>query len=690
MSIRSLLSGVSGLRNFQFQLDVVGNNIANSQTPGFKSQRVTFQDLLTQTIRGATAPAADGSVGGTNPQEVGLGTSVGAIDTDFTQGNILNTGRLTDLAIQGEGFYKLSDGTNTFYSRAGAFDIDSAGNLVSTTTGYIVQGFNATTGVLSSTVENIQLPVGVVLPAQETTTVSLVGNLDSSDSQSGSILETESLLARELTASNNDIDGLYASGSLGGRIAGMQSGTSSVTFNDGTGATTYTYTTGTPAADQFNSIADLASEINVDYAGVTVTVDASGQIDVTDGGGGSTITMSSNNSSLNTALSTLNGVLGGGGNAQSDEFSHTAISTDLLTNMLNSTGTHLGVAVGNTLSFNADIGGLAVSPTPTLAVAIGTTLDDFADAITTNLKITNTADNVEVTSSGSIRITGDGGTDFAISNVDITSNIGGEFDNVFDSTSGNYTTLQSAGDNYTTSFVAFDTDGAQHTVTMRFNIRDAVGGNARWFWTVDSVETSSGTTETITSPARSFGDPHGTILFDGDGSLESPTGTSIVINTTGIGDDINLSVDFGTIDAFDGLVSFENTSSGRFADITGFASGELQTITVNTEGIVTGNFTNGQNQTLAQVVLSLFDNASGLSKQGQNLFSATINSGVGSDGAPNVGGRGSLIPSALEGSNVDLAQEFINLITAQRGFQTNARVITTADTILGELVRIVR
>jgi len=138
MSLRSLLSGVSGLRNFQFQLDIVGNNIANSQTPGYKSSRVTFQDLLTQTIRGATAPGAN--VGGTNPQEVGLGSSVGAIDTDLTQGNILSTGRLTDLAIQGEGFYKLTDGTNTFYSRAGSFDIDADGNLVSTTTGYIVQG----------------------------------------------------------------------------------------------------------------------------------------------------------------------------------------------------------------------------------------------------------------------------------------------------------------------------------------------------------------------------------------------------------------------------------------------------------------------------------------------------------------------------------------------------------------------
>ena len=116
MGIRSLFAGVSGLRNFQQQLDIIGNNIANSQTAGYKAARVTFQDLLSQTSQGATAPTA--STGGTNPQQFGLGSSIGAVDTNFNQGNLLTTGRQLDLAISGNGFFKLSDGTSSdLYTR---------------------------------------------------------------------------------------------------------------------------------------------------------------------------------------------------------------------------------------------------------------------------------------------------------------------------------------------------------------------------------------------------------------------------------------------------------------------------------------------------------------------------------------------------------------------------------------------
>ncbi|EKD26176.1 MAG: hypothetical protein ACD_79C01324G0002, partial [uncultured bacterium] len=112
--------------------------------------------------------------------------------------------------------------------------------------------------------------------------------------------------------------------------------------------------------------------------------------------------------------------------------------------------------------------------------------------------------------------------------------------------------------------------------------------------------------------------------------------------------------------------------------------------TVNSEGVITGNFTNGQNQVLSQLILSKFDNPAGLEKVGGNMFNQTLNSGVPTDAEPGNAGRGSLIPASLEGSNVDLAKEFVDLITAQRGFQTNARMITAANDILGELVNLVR
>ena len=131
--LRSLFSGISGLSNHMTMLDVVGSNIANINTVGYKSSRVTFRELLTQTIRGATRPVA-GVTGGTNPVQIGLGTVVQSIDPTFAQGNLQNTGKITDLAIEGDGFFILSDGSSRYYTRAGTFTFDGLGQLSSTGT----------------------------------------------------------------------------------------------------------------------------------------------------------------------------------------------------------------------------------------------------------------------------------------------------------------------------------------------------------------------------------------------------------------------------------------------------------------------------------------------------------------------------------------------------------------------------
>jgi flagellar hook protein FlgE len=126
--MRSLYSGVSGLQNHQIRMDVIGNNVSNVNTTGFKKGRVNFQDLLSQSQRGAARP--NERVGGVNPQQVGLGVNVASIDTIFTQGSLQTTGVKTDLAIQGEGFFVLRSGDQDFYSRAGAFSLDAEGFLV--------------------------------------------------------------------------------------------------------------------------------------------------------------------------------------------------------------------------------------------------------------------------------------------------------------------------------------------------------------------------------------------------------------------------------------------------------------------------------------------------------------------------------------------------------------------------------
>ena len=140
--LRSMFSAISGLRSHQTMMDVTGNNIANVNTSGYKSTRATFQEALTQVTRGATSSSP--AQGGTNPFQVGLGTQVAGIDQNWTQGSVQTTGRATDLSINGEGLFLVGDqaAAETTYTRAGAFNFDANGFLV-TTAGEYVQGWNA-------------------------------------------------------------------------------------------------------------------------------------------------------------------------------------------------------------------------------------------------------------------------------------------------------------------------------------------------------------------------------------------------------------------------------------------------------------------------------------------------------------------------------------------------------------------
>ncbi|OKL37132.1 flagellar basal body rod protein FlgG [Domibacillus mangrovi] len=127
--LRSMYSGISGMKNFQTKLDVIGNNIANVNTYGFKKGRAVFKDLVSQQIAGANGPTGGGR-GGVNPKQVGLGAQLSAIDTIHTEGSTQTTGRTLDLAISGDGFFQVNDGVNTYYTRAGNFYMDENGDLI--------------------------------------------------------------------------------------------------------------------------------------------------------------------------------------------------------------------------------------------------------------------------------------------------------------------------------------------------------------------------------------------------------------------------------------------------------------------------------------------------------------------------------------------------------------------------------
>jgi len=178
--IRSMFAAVTALRNHQTFMDTVANNIANVNTTGFKAGRIDFEDVLNQTLRGAVAPTA--THGGVNAAQVGLGVAIAGIDNFQTQGDLQPTGKVTDLAIQGDGFFNLSDGNQILYTRDGSFDVGSDGKLVSPSTGLKVEGWTAdNTGAIDTgqPIGDITIPFNQMSPPTQSTNISIAGNLDS-------------------------------------------------------------------------------------------------------------------------------------------------------------------------------------------------------------------------------------------------------------------------------------------------------------------------------------------------------------------------------------------------------------------------------------------------------------------------------------------------------------------------------
>jgi flagellar hook protein FlgE len=496
-------SAVSGLRAQQQMLDVVGNNIANVNTPGYKAGRTTFSDVLSQTLAGATAPST--TMGGTDPQQVGLGVRTGAVTNLFTQGGILTTNKPTDLAIQGEGFFMVSDGSTNYYTRAGAFEVDAAGNLVDSVTGYRVQGASG----------DIIISPSATSPPVATSTATFTGNLD-----------TTTAVGSAYTASIAVNDSLGGSHSL------------AVTFTK-TAAGVWTY--GVNETDPAMSIASGASGI-LTFTG--------------------------------------SGAISSGATAVGSSFALPAAGTTFI----------VGVDGGasQTVTFLA---------TDTTAALVAARINGSTTGLTAS-----------VTPAGTIQITS-------------------------------------------------DTAGATAALAVAAGTANAalgfVGGS-----TFPAVSTATGVT---------------TLNF-----------------TNGATSGQAVTLDLGSPASTTAVTGFASPSTLAMGSQDGYAAGTLQTFSIGTNGSINGTFSNGRVQPLGTIRLATFANAAGLSKVGSNLFRDTSNSGVANVGDAGTGGRGTLAPGSLEGSNVDLAEEFTKLIVAQRGFQANARVITTSDEVLTEAVNLKR
>ncbi|MEO7006698.1 MAG: flagellar hook protein FlgE [Terrimesophilobacter sp.] len=389
--LRSLYSGISGLRSHQTMLDVTGNNIANVNTTGFKVSATQFQDTLSQMVQGAGGAQPD--AGGTNPAQVGLGVRVAGISTNFSQGAAQSTGKASDMMISGDGFFVTRLGNETLFTRAGAFDFDSEGRLVSPD-GSLVQGWAAVDGSIQTggAVGDITLPRQAIAPAKPTLNSVLGGNLP---------------------------------------------------------------------ADTAAGAPPLVRDVPV-----------------------------------------------------------------------------------------------------------------------------------------------------------------------------------------------YDAQGAARTLTLNFQ-RTASG------WDVTGDDGSGPQVVNLTSSGNTF-------------TASGPL-------TVG-----GIAVDLAALTGYAGVTTVAiNSQDGRTA-------GTLESYTLSKDGTLIGSFSNGAKEPIARIALANFVNPGGLEKAGSSGYRATINSGTAEYGTPGSAGLGALAGGALEMSNVDLSQEFTNLIVAQRGFQANARVITTSDEVLQELTNLKR
>jgi len=698
--LKSLFSGVSGLQSHQVAMDIESNNIANVNTVGFKYSRANFSDLLSQTKAIATAP--QGQLGGKNPVQVGLGSTVSSATRIFSQGSVQNSDKNTDVAIQGDGFFIISpDGGNTYkYSRAGDFKFDAGGNFVDNN-GFITQGWlrDPVTGKVDSTapITDINIPPGLTTPASPTKEVVLKANLNS-----GSTVESYS------PAYAVDKNGVVEADATGAST--QVSGNLGVMFNESGEA--FALQQGQGVWISFQSAAAKASNTVDDNTDLNLIFQKD------DGTNYDPITATS-----------IPGDAAGTGNryaaAINAQTSITGITAtyDSASNKLSLENTNESKSRGHNIIIAADDAGSGFVTGDSVTTAHEYIYDpDTVDTTSNTTKKFNsiaslreamqkhardvdndgTADdnnvNVIVNDQGKFEITNPGGgaDDHAL-NIKVTSVISGPGENVRFSrnmeamnavlATGSTGKAFSQGFNaatHSSSIDIFDSLGSKHTLRMEFR-KTSLDKTKGSEWAM--VVTVPKPAEINTDTSYPSNEKRGSVSFNNDGSLKGYTPPNISFSgNNGSAPDQQVNFSFGTSDKFDGMTSFDSRSATSGISQDGFTGGDLVGIRIDQSGTLVGSFSNGRSFGLAQIAMAKFTNNEGLSVEGGNVYNQTANSGDPIIGTAATAGRGFIQSAALEASNVDLSRALTQLIIIQRGFQANGKTITTSDQMLQTLI----
>ena len=617
-------------------LELLGENIANLNTPGYKTRRITFVETL--------------------------GTVAGVSQLMFKQGAVTYTGNVTDLAIKGDSFFIVKKGEEKFYTRAGAFSVDSSGKLVNVD-GYVVQGWmedirGGSEAEATSTITDIVIDPDLIMPAKATENVWLAGNLNAGLESTREVWATGSAFTKKATLVSSGITfPLNVTAGVNDQFK--------ITFDPQFGETIteeLTLTAGT-----YNDIDSLVAEINnqINASGLKGKVEAvnaggSLKFRAIDGYSGTTLTLSSGTNDVLSDLGFVDGVSSTSGEL-ADEFTELNDLLQVTTSLV--TGDSFNI-VGKNRDGESVSGAFTYTDGATLGDLVDTINNIYSGYSTAKLengKIVLEDDEV-----------GDSSTTISLSASD--GNTGLMSVPSFVNTESGYTARVS------TSMVVYDSLGESHNLTINFTKTENTG---EWNW---EIVASSG--ETIVKGGS------GKVLFDSNGSLIS------FIYDGGV-DALTLSLSNGAEDLVirlhadeqegitAGITQFNAVSTLHTKHQDGKESGTLNDFKIRSDGAIIGYFTNGEEAKLAQIALAEFANPSGLKRVGGSNFISTGESGV-----PNIGkaeSLGSTIESgSLELSTVDLADQFTKMIEAQRAYQAAARVISTLEQIADETTRLKR
>jgi flagellar hook protein FlgE len=693
MGLASALStALTGLTGSETTIDVVGNNLANSNTVGFKESSVSFAPQFLQTYSLGSAPTA--TSGGTNPVQVGLGTTVAAITANFSSGTTSATSVKTDMAISGNGFFIIRQNDGSYaYTRDGEFTLNSNNQLV-TAGGNRVMGHTVNDSYVLQTasLQPISISLGTKMVAEATHNVSLLGTL----SPSGDVADTAKVI-NTVTLGDDSID-TPAATSASTATAGILSGTygyyityynstshqfsDPVAITDGSGSTAITTSNNTvtitlPAASTSTDWDSWAI-----YRNTNTNKNTFYQVGSSTFASGAT-TFSDNNSDSTISTNPTLSMIGTG-----SQITDSTLLTDVI-KYNSSTGTYENLFTTGSLNITQSKGSEDLSRsfpiTGTSTVGDLLTFYNQSLGIQTGIDIPTSKNVADPTSpytpgaqliNGQITLVGNNGTGNAVSISSMTMTSGGTTNSV----DLQFSTVQDAvGESATTDFTVYDSLGISCGVSVTAVLESKTSSATTYRWFADSPANSVTGSDTVSVGT-------GVITFDSNGNVVSVQPDTITIYRDGIAaSTLQIKLDFFNVS---GLAA--DTSTLTYSSQDGCPAGTLTSYTVSNSGMITGTFSNSAQRTLGQILLARFTNPQGLNQLGNNLFAQSYNSGAAIVGSPGNSGLGTITSGALELSNTDVGANLIDLILASTMYRANTKVISTVQTLFDTLLQLQR